>query len=106
MCMHKYMLYYSIYKIQHILCNICLVYLLYNNYDVNIPYTGNFPGLGFRLPKLTAFGVNNNNNTNSPGYFDILYIDDDMLIISQNEPGGVFVSIRDTTQSVDELLAG
>ena len=49
--------------------------------------------------------MNNNDNTSSPGYFDILYIDDDMLIISQNEPGGVFVSIRDTTQSVDELLA-
>ena len=30
-----------------------------------------------------------------PGYFDILYLDSDCLIISQASPGGIFISIRD-----------
>lgn len=39
------------------------------------------------LPKLSLFGINQNDNVNSPGYFDILYLDKDLLIIKQNEPG-------------------
>ena len=30
----------------------------------------------------------------TPGFFDVLYLDDDMLIIQQNEPGGIFISTR------------
>ena len=53
----------------------------------------NFPPLGFDLPKLpSAFGVGD--GTDGPGYFDVLYLDDDLLIIKQNEPGGIFVSIK------------
>lgn len=33
-------------------------------------------------------------NLNALGYFDVLYLDDDMLIIKQNQPGGVFISSR------------
>eukprot|EP00587_Corethron_hystrix_P008882 CAMPEP_0113300120 /NCGR_PEP_ID=MMETSP0010_2-20120614/1878_1 /TAXON_ID=216773 ORGANISM="Corethron hystrix, Strain 308" /NCGR_SAMPLE_ID=MMETSP0010_2 /ASSEMBLY_ACC=CAM_ASM_000155 /LENGTH=295 /DNA_ID=CAMNT_0000153483 /DNA_START=122 /DNA_END=1009 /DNA_ORIENTATION=+ /assembly_acc=CAM_ASM_000155 len=45
---------------------------------------------GFDLPKLPGIA----DPSSGPGYFDILYLDDDMLIISQNEPGGIFVSVR------------
>jgi hypothetical protein len=30
----------------------------------------------------------------SPGFFDVRYVDDDMLIIQQNAPGGYFVSVK------------
>lgn len=31
---------------------------------------------------------------NAPGFFDVTYLDEDMLIIKQNAPGGYFVSIK------------
>ena len=34
------------------------------------------------------------NPDNLPGYFDVTYLDDDMLIIKQSAPGGYFVSIK------------
>jgi hypothetical protein len=37
----------------------------------------------------------------SPGYFDVRYVDEDMLIIQQNAPGGYFVSVK--VSSADEL---
>jgi hypothetical protein len=36
----------------------------------------------------------------SPGYFDVRYVDEDMLIIQQNAPGGYFVSVK--VSSADE----
>ena len=42
-----------------------------------------------------TFGANANADYSSPGFFDILYLDDDTLIIQQNQPGGIFISIRD-----------
>lgn len=44
----------------------------------------NFPNIGNMI-----------NEDNTPGYFDVKYLDDDCLIIQQNEPGGIFVSLRD-----------
>lgn len=41
-----------------------------------------------------AYGANKNAAYSSPGFFDVLYLDDDTLIIQQNEPGGIFVSVR------------
>ena len=41
-----------------------------------------------------AYGANKNAAFSSPGFFDVLYIDDDTLVIQQNEPGGIFISIR------------
>lgn len=59
------------------------------------------PSLKIDLPR---FGLNSEQSTDSSGYFDVEYLDEDCLIISQNQPGGVFVSFRDYTQSFDEIL--
>ena len=62
------------------------------------------PSIGFQFPSLPSFvgniGADNNSNNNSPGYFDILYLDETCLIISQNEPGGIFVNIKTTDISI------
>jgi len=36
----------------------------------------------------------NSDSNTSPGFFDVLYLDEDTLIIAQNAPGGIFVSTR------------
>eukprot|EP00980_Cylindrotheca_fusiformis_P021397 scaffold8259_cov143-Cylindrotheca_fusiformis.AAC.15 len=56
---------------------------------------GSFPPFSVNLPQINLQdlpGVAADGNT--PGYFDVIYLDDEMLIIQQNEPGGYFVSIR------------
>mmetsp|Transcript_15208 Transcript_15208/g.19853 ORF Transcript_15208/g.19853 Transcript_15208/m.19853 type:complete len:312 (+) Transcript_15208:108-1043(+) len=56
---------------------------------------GFLPPLSINLPQINLQdlpGVDPDGNT--PGYFDVIYLDDEMLIIQQNEPGGYFVSIR------------
>jgi hypothetical protein len=63
------------------------------------------PSLKINLPQFGLISDSEKNtNNNSSGYFDIEYLDEDCLIISQNQPGGVFVSFRDYTQSFDEIL--
>lgn len=52
------------------------------------------PKIGGSFPRLKLFG-GDNNNTDGQGYFDVKYLDNDTLIISQNEPGGYFISIRE-----------
>jgi hypothetical protein len=42
------------------------------------------PPLGFDLPKLTEL-------PDDVGFFDVTFLDDEMLIIRQNQPGGLFV---------------
>ena len=42
-------------------------------------------------------------NVNNPGFFDILYLDENLLIIKQNEPGGIFINIRDTSTNAQIL---
>ena len=54
------------------------------------------PKIGGDFPRLTMFGGDNESDE-GPGYFDVQYLDEDTLIISQNEPGGIFVSVRDNT---------
>jgi PAP_fibrillin len=44
-----------------------------------------FPPIQFNLPKLPS------SFTAATGFFDVTYLDDDLLIIRQNEPGGLFV---------------
>lgn len=51
------------------------------------------------LPKLSAPllrlpGSGGADSEASPSYFDVLFVDHDMLIIQQNAPGGVFVAVR------------
>lgn len=56
--------------------------------------------LGFKSDSLPPLAINfpNINIEELPGvnggFFDVVYFDDDMLIIQQNAPGGYFVSIR------------
>lgn len=47
-----------------------------------------FPPFAFDLPKLPGTG------DESPGYFDVVYLDDDLLIIQQSQPGGLFALVR------------
>ena len=49
------------------------------------------------LPQVALYQANLLNEVTGPGFFDINYLDDDLLIISQNAPGGMFISVRDDT---------
>ena len=57
------------------------------------------PSFKIALPQATLFGSSIDEigmvSDKGPGYFDIQYLDDDLLIISQNAPGGIFISVRD-----------
>lgn len=65
------------------------------------------PPLGATLPQTTLFGAAEDigllYEKNSPGYFDVLYLDEDCLIIQQAQPGGIFVSIR-SPEPIDSFL--
>lgn len=52
---------------------------------------GSLPPLGFDIPKLIQL-------PDDVGYFDVTFLDDEMLIIRQNQPGGLFVlaKVEDT----------
>lgn len=50
--------------------------------------TVSLPPLGFDLPKLDIAGMNGDDG---PGYFDVTFLDEELLIIRQNAPGGLFV---------------
>lgn len=54
-------------------------------------YPVDLPPLGVDLPKISLVG---SNSEDGPGYFDITFLDDDMLIIRQNAPGGLFVLVK------------
>ena len=47
------------------------------------------PPLAIDLPQIPGA-----NSETSPGYFDVSYLDKDMLIIRQNAPGGLFVLVK------------
>ena len=44
------------------------------------------PPVGVNFPKIPG-----TDGSSGPGYFDILYLDEDMLIYKQSDPGGYFV---------------
>lgn len=48
-----------------------------------------FPPLGFDLPKLPG-----TDEADGPGYFDVTYLDDELLVIRQNAPGGLFALVK------------
>lgn len=52
------------------------------------------PLLNVNFPKINVADLPGVNPDNSPGFFDVVYLDEDMLIIQQNAPGGYFVSIK------------
>ena len=44
---------------------------------------------------LNAFtGSSDPKDTNRPGYFDVTFLDDELLVIQQNQPGGIFVLVK------------
>ena len=53
-----------------------------------------FPKFGVTFPTASRVGAGDKASDTDPGFFDILYVDDDCLIIQQNAPGGIFVNIR------------
>lgn len=52
------------------------------------------PPLNFNLPQINAQDLPGVDPNTSPGFFDVVYLDDNMLVIKQNAPGGYFVSIK------------
>ena len=52
-----------------------------------------FP-LSFKFDLPTKYLTEFLSSYDSPGFFDVTYVDNDMLIIQQNEPGGCFVSVK------------
>ena len=56
------------------------------------------PGLDLDDLGLTSGGgsggAGNRTNDDAPGFFDVEYLDDEMLIIRQQAPGGVFVLVK------------
>ncbi|KAL7561703.1 hypothetical protein ACA910_016465 [Epithemia clementina (nom. ined.)] len=56
------------------------------------------PPLGIDLPRLSdqvlSALVGNSDPNMRPGYFDVTFLDDEMLIIRQNSPGGLFVLVK------------
>lgn len=53
----------------------------------------NLPPLSFDLPKLgDIFNIGADSTTlDGASYFDILYLDNDLLVVTQSQPGGMFV---------------
>jgi PAP_fibrillin len=49
------------------------------------------PPFAANLPKLPG---TDGNNESGPGYFDVTYLDDELLIIQQNSPGGLFALVK------------
>ena len=52
------------------------------------------PPLSFNLPQVNLDSLPGVDPATSPGYFDVTFLDGDILIIRQNAPGGYFVSIN------------
>jgi len=61
------------------------------------PFTTNL------ISPLQSFGISGENGEKGPGFFDILFLDQDTLIIRQNDPGGIFISTR-SDENHTELL--
>ena len=55
---------------------------------------GVLPPLSFTLPQINIQNLPGVDPENPPGFFDVSYLDEEMLIIKQNAPGGLFVLIK------------
>ena len=57
--------------------------------------------LGIDFPQVASgFG----GGADGPGFFDVWYLDEDLLIISQNQPGGFFVNVRSSEEDTAAFL--
>lgn len=52
------------------------------------------PPFSVNFPKIKLEDIPGVDPETAPGFFDVTYLDDDMLIIKQNAPGGYFVSVK------------
>jgi hypothetical protein len=52
------------------------------------------PPLNFNLPQIKLEDLPGADPNTAPGFFDVMYLDDEMLIIKQNAPGGYFAFIK------------
>jgi hypothetical protein len=52
------------------------------------------PPLNINFPRINVSNLPGVDPSNAPGFFDVIFLDDEMLIIQQNAPGGYFVSIK------------
>lgn len=65
---------------------------------LGIDSTSLLPPLSFDLPKLPTFGAGGTSTSPvATGYFDVTYLDEELLIIQQNAPGGIFCLWRTDT---------
>eukprot|EP00558_Chaetoceros_sp_UNC1202_P010089 CAMPEP_0197241574 /NCGR_PEP_ID=MMETSP1429-20130617/7572_1 /TAXON_ID=49237 /ORGANISM="Chaetoceros sp., Strain UNC1202" /LENGTH=283 /DNA_ID=CAMNT_0042701431 /DNA_START=61 /DNA_END=912 /DNA_ORIENTATION=+ len=53
------------------------------------PLSINLPGSQIKIEDLPGVDP-----ATAPGYFDVVYLDNDVLVIRQNAPGGYFVSVK------------
>ena len=48
------------------------------------------------FPTLPSLGLetdsSRDSNNNSPGFYDVKFLDDELLVLKQNQPGGIFIS--------------
>lgn len=58
------------------------------------------PPLSAPLPRVP--GAGGADTEASPAFFDILYLDAELLLIRQNSPGGVFAAVRETVEEAME----
>ena len=62
---------------------------------------GFLPTLGGPLPQLPGAIGTDPATTTSPSFFDVVYLDEQMLLIRQNSPGGVFAAVRVDAAELD-----
>ena len=58
------------------------------------------PPLSLPLPRLPGSDAAGADSDTSPAFFDVAYLDTDLLVVVQNQPGGAFALVRETE---DEL---
>ena len=51
------------------------------------------PMLNLPLPRIPGSGGADSDT--SPAYFDVVYLDADLLVVEQNAPGGLFIAVRE-----------
>ena len=60
------------------------------------------PALGGPLPRLPGNIGTRPDTLSSPSFFDVTYVDDELLCIRQNSPGGVFAAVRVDAAELEE----
>jgi hypothetical protein len=67
---------------------------------LGIDITKLLPTLSIPLPRVPGSDAAGADSESSPAYLDVTYLDNELLIVTQNRPGGVFALVRETK---DEL---